>query len=462
MTRRALGAFCLMCCASVSCADREAPRPTHVVLITVDTLRADRLGVYGYDRDTTPNADALAATGVTFLETIAPIPETLPSMTSMLTSTYPIDHGVRQNGYELPGIPLLAELLGAHGYASAAFTSSIVLHPQSGIYRGFDHYDVDARDPFLLWDSGQRSAAATTDAAIAWLDRKTRGRTEGLFLWVHYIDPHSIYAPPPPYDTRFRDPSYAGPVTGDVDQFTQILANRLRLDEADMLYMIGGYDGEVAYADFHVGRLIDRVRELLGDETLIVFTSDHGESLGEHLYMFDHGDYLFDDQIKVPLILTHPRFPRGKTVEGQVEIVDIVPTILDLLGIDAEPGMRGRSLLPLIDGEPAGVTYALSESDTCKSQHSVRPCAPEGIEGKAYSLRSGRFKLIVDPIAPPMLFDLDADPGETVNRLSAHPDVARALGARLRVLLAGDRGAVDQQQLDRETTERLRALGYVE
>ena len=195
---------------------------------------------------------------------------------------------------------------------------------------------------------------------------------------------------------------------------------------------------------------------------MIVFTSDHGESLGDHLYMFDHGDYLFDDQIKVPLILTHPRFPRGKTVAAQVEIVDIVPTILDLLDIDAEPGMRGRSLLPLIDGEPAGETYALSESDTCKEKRSVRPCAPAGIGGKIFSLRSGRFKLIVDPNAPPMLFDLDTDPAETVNRLPAHPEVARALDVRLRGLLAGDRGAADRQQLDRETTERLRALGYVE
>ncbi len=446
------------------CGSDPRAEPPNIVLVTVDTLRADRLGCYGYPRATTPAADRLAREGTKFTQAIVQIPETLPSIVSMMTSAHPIDHGVRQNGYSLPPeLPTLAEILKAEGWQTAAFVSSVILSPQTGIGRGFETYDVDCPIPFLLWPLGQRRAKDTTDAAIAWLRRRTASADGSFFLWVHYIDPHSLYAAPEPFLDRFVKAPYEGKVTGDPEQFLQIVAKFLPLEPADIEFLGDRYDGEVAYADAHLGRLVDALSNLGLDHTLVVYTADHGESLGEHEYYFDHGEFLYDDQIRVPLIVRHPDLPRDNVVDQQVQAVDFMPTILDFAGVDAGTTLRGRSLLPLIRGETQDriPTMAFSESDVCR-ENSIRSCAPEGIGGKLFSIRAGRWKLIQDPSGPIELFDLRADPVETRNRIEEETEVAQFLHEQLSAFIDGDAERGHFQNLDPDVLAQLKALGYGE
>ena len=255
---------------------------------------------------------------------------------------------------------------------------------------------------------------------------------------------------------------YAGRITGDTQQFFDIVVGKVAVDDEDVQFMIDRYDGEVAYADAQIGRLLDALNELGLDDTLVVYTADHGESLGEHGYLFDHGEYLYEDQIRVPLIVRHPDLPGGRVVEDQVETVDILPTILDFLGIDAVAGLRGRSLLPLVHGLTGdeALRLAFSESDVCEPG-SLRPCGPIGIAGKLAAVRAGGWKLVYDPLGGHELYDLRADPGETVDRAADQPELALSLGRRLGILLEGSAPLADAQQLDLETIEKLRALGYV-
>ncbi len=435
----------------------------NVLLVTVDTLRADHVGCYGYERATTVWADRLAAAGTRFADAVVPMPETLPSIASIFTGLYPIDHGIRRNHYELRAGRTLAEILSQHGWLTAGFASSVVLEPGTGIERGFAVYDATLSSPFLMMSAGQRLAEDTTDAARGWLQQQVAsGRRDGLFLWVHFIDPHARYAAPPPYRDRFVDVPYTGPIRGDTPQFFDIVTGKLSIDATDIQFLIDRYDGEVAYADAQLGRLLETLDELELHDTLVVYTADHGESLGEHGYLFDHGEYLYEDQIRVPLILRHPDLPSGRVVQRQVQTVDILPTILDVLDIDSPQGLRGRSLVPLArglgDDEPPRIAFL--ESDVCESR-SLRPCAPYGIAGKLVAIRVDGWKLVYDPRGSHALYDLRADPGETVDKTPEQPELARRLSRQLGQLLQASSPLDATQELDAEALETLRALGYV-
>jgi arylsulfatase A-like enzyme len=447
---------------TVGCTGRSTDSRS-VVLVTVDTLRADHVGHQGYERRTTPAADRLAATGVAFASAIAQAPETLPSIASILTGTYPIDHGLRENGYVLHGGPrTLAEILRQRGYGTAAFVSSAILDPSQGLARGFDTYDAERPHPFLLVTHGQRRADETTAAAIEWLRRRDRGRP--FLLWVHYIDPHSLYDPPAPYDELFRAGPYDGRVRMDPRQFFGIIRGEVALGAEDTQYLIDRYDGEIAFADAGLARLLEALDGLGLDDTLVIYTADHGESLGEHGYRFDHGDYLYENQIRVPLVLRHPRLPAGRVVRDQVELVDIMPTIAEVIGLPHESAWRGRSLLPVAagDGRSQVLRLAFAESDSCRPE-SVRRCAPVGLGGKLYALRTNAWKLIADPGQQSVaLYDLRNDPGELTDRVAAHPDVAAEFRRHLDRLLASGARAEEMQTVGKETVERLRSLGYVE
>jgi arylsulfatase A-like enzyme len=463
--RRWLGLLIVGAAAATldGCSHERGPRRSNVLLVTVDTLRADHVGCYGYARATTPWADRLAAEGTRFDQAVVPMPETLPSIASIFTATYPMDHGVRGNHYQLQGGPTLAEVLAQQGWLTAGFASSVVVEAATGIGRGFAVYDATPTAPFMFLPAGQRLAQDTTDAARAWLEQQVAaGRRDGLFLWVHFIDPHALYSAPPPYGDRFVDAAYSGPIRDDTRQFFDIVEGKLTLDAADMQYLIDRYDGEVAYADAQLGRLLSALDELKLDDTLVVYTADHGESLGEHGYLFDHGEYLYEDQLRVPLILRHPDLPRGRVVDEQVETVDILPTILDWLGLAAGPSIRGRSLLPLARGQDVAgpPRLAYSESDACEPG-SLRACGPYGIAGKLVAIRAGGWKLIYDPRGRHALFDLRADPGETVDRAAEQPELASRLARQLGQLLKQGSPHADTQELDPATIEKLRALGYV-
>jgi arylsulfatase A-like enzyme/tetratricopeptide (TPR) repeat protein len=400
----------------------------NVVLVTLDTTRADHLGCYGYSLPTTPNADALAARGVVFdhASTVAPL--TLPAHSSIMTGMLPTYHGVRVNGNAALGQSLetLAEVFSKRGYETGAFIGAFVLDGRWGLNQGFQHYD-DRFDlkKYKHLDLGtvQRPGNEVMDAALAWLEGHKQGP---FFAWIHLYDAHVPYEPPEPFRSRFGGSGLAGL-----------------------------YDGEIAFADEQVGRLSSWLRaDGLDRKTVVVVIGDHGEGLGSH-GEGTHGYFVYDYATHVPFLVATPFDDlRGIRVESQVSSVDLFPTVLGLCGIGAAPKVQGRSLLPdMFRPRRPAETYAYAESMTPNLQFGW---------AALHSLRSTRYKLIEAP--RPELYDLVADPGEETNVFDRNPAVAAGLKARLDRLVAEtsrDAPAPEAADLDKETVDRLAALGYV-
>jgi len=400
----------------------------NVILITLDTTRADHLGCYGGTAAQTPALDALAREGVLFEQAAASSPLTLPAHSTIMTGMYPTYHGVRVNGNTALGDEqtTLAEVLAGQGYRCAAFVAAFVIDGRWGLKQGFEHYD----DQFDLKkykhiDLGaiQRPGNEVVDSALAWLEARKPGP---FFTWIHLYDPHTPYEPPEPYRSQ-----YAG------------------------RGMAGLYAGEVAFMDEQVGRISSWLRASgLDRSTVIVVLGDHGEGLGSH-GEGTHGYYAYDYAIHVPLIVAAPFDDlRGKRVPSQVSAVDVFPTVLDLAGIDPARPTQGRSLLPSMFRTGAGLDVpAYAESMAPNIQFGWSPIQV---------LRAGRLEFIGTPRAE--LFDLAADPGEQRNLLDSRPEAARDLKAALdRLVAETGRGAPAPQaaNLDKDTMERLAALGYV-
>lgn len=394
----------------------------NLLLVTLDTTRADRLGCYGHEGARTPALDGLAARGLRFTEAVTPVPMTLPAHTSLMTGLDPPQHGVRGNGdFRLgEGIPTLAERLAAGGYRTAAFVSSFVLDPRFGLDRGFATYDarLEATRAAAFGQQNERGAAATTDAALAWLG----GREEAapFFLWVHYFDPHDPYAPPEPFASDFREHPY---------------------------------DGEIAYVDAQVARLLAALAASGDDRrTLIVAAGDHGESLGEHGELY-HSRTLYEEAVRVPLLVAAPGLvaPGGVVDGAVVSLVDVAPTVLALLGAKGLGETAGRSLLA--PGAPERAVYL--ETLNTYLDNGWAPL---------YGLRRSDLKYIRAP--RPELYDLAHDPGESRNLLPGAEERAAPLAARLEGLLAGQPGiaqvaAAAEAGSDPEIRRRLEALGYL-
>lgn len=396
----------------------------NILLITVDTLRADHLGVYGYDKVETPNIDRLARNGTRFEQAIAHAPLTLPSHISILTGTLPPTHGVRNNGFRYPdsGPPTLAEVLRKAGYRTGAFVGAFPLDSRFGLGRGFEVYDdlYGTRNASRDLTFVERKADDVNAKALSWIESR---RGERFFAWIHYFDPHAPYEPPPPYASAYRGHEY---------------------------------DGEIAYTDAAIGRLLGRLGDWgLTGRTLIVLTADHGESLGEHEEA-THGIFIYDATLRVPLVFSRAgSVPVGKVVKRPVGSIDIVPTILAIIGIPPPPSVQGTSLLPAMKSAaetPGAEAYVESLSGWLD-----RRWAP--LQG----IRSSEWKFIDAP--QPELYDLRSDPGERKNVISAHPDEAKRMGATLqRILRAAPSPAANKARsaaLSPETRDKLRALGYV-
>ncbi len=405
---------------------KPPPSARHLVLVTIDTLRADRLGCYGSTTVATPHLDAIAREGARAEDATVHVPLTRPSHVTIFTGRYPAEHGVRDNVSPAlaEDVPLLAEVLQKSGFATAAFVSSIVVSRQSGLARGFetysDRFQVEADDARFL-DQIQRRGDGPTAEAIAWLESPRAGRR---FVWLHLYDPHDPYEPPEPYASR-----YAG----------------------------RPYDGEVAWSDELVGRL-DAALERLGlrKDTLLVVTSDHGEGLGEHGEE-THGYFVYESTLRVPLLVRGPGIPRAARVTTTFRSVDLFPTLLELVGLAPPIGARlsGRSLASALRGgpaPPAETTYA----------ESLTPLLHYGWSDLR-ALREGRFKYIQAP--RPELYDLKDDPGEARNLVAAEPARAEALRAGLARRLEGERSAPSPSpgaaSVPPELLEKLGALGYV-
>ena len=399
------------------------PRPSSVLLVTIDTLRADYLGCYGRESIATPNIDRLAARGVRFATAIAQVPLTAPSHASILTGAYPQVHKVRDmGGFVLDEkIPTLATLTSRAGFTTAAFVGSAVLHHAYGLGRGFATYVDDMHPPKgtkkLPGVVAEVRGEVVTERALQWLE-KSAGKK--FLLWTHYYDPHFPYDPPEPYRSRYPKDRYGG---------------------------------EVAYTDSSVGRLLDALRERgLADDTLVVLVADHGESLGEH-GEYTHGAFLYDSTVRVPLIVAGPGIPSGRVVAPQVRSIDILPTICDLLGLAPGEQAQGVSLVPaLVEGHAVGSNYCYLET--------LYPRSHLGWS-ELRGMRTDDWKLVVGP--KPELYRMTKDRAETENVLAHYPAQAEELQRRVWEA-AGPRqtlGELRPRPVDDERRRELQALGYV-
>lgn len=405
-----------------SLAGTACGRPPDVVIVTLDTFRADRMGCYGNPDGLTPHLDAVAARGVVFEDATAVTPLTLPSHASIFTGRYPTSTGVRNNGtFVLPATEsTLAERFAEAGYDTAAFIAAYPLQRRFGLAQGFARFDdalpqadAPAAGALPIFYS-ERDARTITDRALAfWAEPRRAPR----FLWAHYFDAHAPYAAPASFGSR---PGVAP------------------------------YDAEIAYVDAEAGRLIETIRAG-SPGAIIVVVADHGEALGEHGEK-THGVFLYQSTIRVPLLIDAPaKLPRGVRIDSPVSLVDIYPTVLRLAGLDASPKVDGADLVPLARGKAAPSRPVYAESYLPRLQFRF---------SELTLLRRGPLKLIDAPA--PELFDLRHDPGEQRNLHGGHPDAAAMEETLASFVQAQDADASERATggLDAEAEARLRSLGY--
>jgi arylsulfatase A-like enzyme len=395
----------------------------NVILITLDTTRADHLGAYGFQSISTPNIDRLARDGVLFEQTATAAPLTLPAHASLFTGRFPFGHGVRDNaGFVLdPRETTLAEILKLRGYQTGAFVGSYVLASDRGLSQGFDTYRDDFNAPHQRNIPGglRRRADQVADAAMSWLEQAGSSR---FFAWMHFYDAHAPYQPLEPYNT---------------------------------LYATRPYDGEIAFMDAQVGRILAFLGQHgLLDRTIVVIIGDHGEGLGDHKETA-HGVFVYESVIRVPFIIRAPfEGLRARIVDDVTRSVDMMPTLLDLMGVPSTASIDGSSLVPLMTGAGRSLDLeAYSES--------LYPLHQFGWSD-LHALRVGHFKVIAAP--RPELYDLEQDPFEEHNVFEARRALAERMIARLHKMEASSGLSSPGQShgdVDPETAAKLAALGYV-
>jgi arylsulfatase A-like enzyme/thioredoxin-like negative regulator of GroEL len=408
---------------------RRGPAPSpaehrlNLLLITLDTTRADRLGCYGHATARTRHLDRLAAEGTRFEQALSPAPITLPAHASIFTGLFPFAHGVRNNGnfYLAERFPTLATRLKTRGYRTGAFVSSFILDRRYGLARGFDVYDdaMEGAQPQVVALEAERRGDRTALALDTWLEAGAASPGVPFFAWLHLYDAHEPYRPPPP----FRE-----------------------------LFAADPYDGELAFDDAVVASVLDRLGRLgLLDRTLVAVVGDHGESLGDHGEE-THSMFVYESALRVPLILWRPgQVPAGLVVREPVRATDLAPTLLELLSAPPLSTNDGTSLVPLLHGQPLAATPPVyAETYLPLFYMNWAPLR---------SLRDARFKLIDAP--RPELYDLEHDPGELRNLYADGVPAARALRSALERITAGGEGVMEVGRLDRETAERLASLGYL-
>ena len=455
--RRAVLGVALAAAALGACAPAEEPGPRrwNVVVVLLDTLRADHLGVHGYHRPTSPHLDAFAAENVLFTDNWSQASCTWPSVNSVLTSRWPQRFWGRPWGLMgIPeGIPSLAEILTAYGWASVAVSASPVVratpswaNSEGGFERGFAVFHEQC--------AAEADAGCINEQAFAYLGLLRRP----FFLYLHYMETHNPYQPPPEWRGRFA-PEYLGDKewvrNGGVGPVARMLHHggpKVEFTDDDLAHMIALYDEELAYFDHRFGELLAELERLgIADDTLIVFLSDHGESFLEH-DEFTHCRSVWESEVRVPLMLRVPGVEGPVRIERPVANLDIAPTILDYLEIDATPyGFEGATLRPLIEGDGAD----------------GRPELAFSLIGHWRSAADGRYKLIenLSGGAPPRLFDLDVDPGEMEDVLDRERSAYRRLDAGLEEWLAAlEPDARGKRNLERaeEPLKQLQAVGYLQ
>lgn len=448
--------FLLSLLLLASCGPRVAEdAPRRVFFITVDTLRADHMSLYGYPRQTSPDLGRLAASGVTFDRAIAQWPKTGASFASMFTGQYPQTTGLTHRAaIRVPEEYLtLPELFQENGYTTLGVVSNAVLAAQFGWSDGFDEFLETwgggdfPEDPHEFRDLIH--APRVNELALPLLEK--HAKSERLFVWLHYTDPHAPYMLPPGMANPFLDDAL---FQGDTVVPRKAARGPYKLGGRDDLkYYVAQYDANVLVADLYIRRVLDRARELgLLEDSLIVFTADHGESLGEHDSWFEHGPLPYNTTAHVPLFFVRDGLAAGSRIGRPVELIDLYPTLRDLVVPGREvPGLEGTSLAGFLRGQdPPGFRLAFSEAgEKPRYFRSVQDAAWKlvlGVGGK----RGDRMEL----------YDLRADPRETRNVATAHPEELRRLRGELMRWVKNRPGRHAGQEEDEETLKALRALGY--
>lgn len=452
----------------------------NVLLVTVDTLRADRLGTYGYGQETSPNIDALAARGVRFAHAGVQWPKTWPSMASFLTGTYPHTNGIGVVPRALPdSLVMLSEVFQQAGWDTAAVVANFNVGRTAGFSQGFDHF-VESWDEEWQAKSGGATfenapgrvkqftnATRVTDQALRWL----WGRHDSerpFFLWLHYMDPHGPYLPPEDYASLFTDAHASSQIPDRLlPTYQRQTAGGRTI--TDLAHYQAQYDREIRYFDDQLKRLIDQIEHLALGPAIVALTADHGESLGEHGYYLEHGDLPYEPTAHVPLIIAgHGVEAAGTTIDGPVGLVDVTPTLVELAGLAPPSHFEGTSLAGVLAGRADVVM-----PEYVFMQAGVNEGAPQ------LSVRRGRWKLIhvrfpverkVMTGAEYELYDLESDPGELHNLAALRPDLVDELAAVLDAwygggFATGSKARVDEfdvEGLDPTSRKMLEALGYIE
>jgi arylsulfatase A-like enzyme len=418
-------------------AGAASAAPPRVVVVTIDTLRADHVQAYGGSLPT-PAMDAVARAGALVLDAYTPTPTTAPAHASLWTGLHPWHHGVADNAVPLRAeLPTIPEQVRAAGIPTAAFVSSFILDARFGWSRGFDVHHFEPTEPYR-WRGRVRGrfwsrAGPTTDAALAWLARHAH---EGFLLWVHYFDPHAPYEAPPGFERPQGER-----VALDGKTLPPGIASLAQLTDA-----IRGYRGDVAYVDAQLGRLLDGVDALgVADSTTVVVTSDHGEGLGDH-GLLEHGENLHEELVRIPLLIRGPGVAASRRLDGFAQLEDLGPTVLELMQLPAPPGADGTSLLAWLRG-----TAPHSPRNTVLGRRKPYRHLPDQLFA-----RTRTEKWIGTPGGAGTAYRLDADPHELQGAPASEPPAAIArLGEALRE-------PARAPELDAESRRALEALGYLE
>jgi choline-sulfatase len=455
-------------CTGILCTAigvNAAERP-NIVLITIDTLRADHCSAYGYALETTPALKRLASAGARFETAYAPTSETAPTHASIFTGQYPVSHGLVKNGLSLSQEhETLAETLQASGYQTAGFVSSFVLNGRFGWSQGFstyrDQFDasaatakIDSWEGHTIDEAFDQRGDVTTREVTRWLWERDRGRP--FFLFVHYFDPHSPYEPPGQLEMKFELPPLgeAGTVRA----------------RTDWRRSVRKYDGEIAFADQEIGRLLDVLdREGLNEGTLVVVTADHGEGLLDHEFML-HGIDVYQESVLVPLLFRFPGvITAGQVHSAPVELVDLAATILEFAGVEAKPGPASSARAPasIPRNDLAAAMRGGGSLDSRRPVFLYRRPFPDTyadgvhVNGDQYGIRVGKWKFIVgEKERRRELYDLDSDPRESKNVVAEYPDIVSELEGQLDQFKRqqGELGSIPR--VSEQDRKGLEALGY--
>ncbi len=440
----------------------------HVVFISMDTTRADHFGFMGNERVKTPWLDAVARESIVFTDYMTVVPTTLASHTSLFTGKYPHSHGTPRNGFIVNrDNMMLTEILKGQGFHTAGFIGSFALDRRCEFNQGFDHYDEDFEVSVSEIGVGQnqRSAQAVTDAVVGYLD--ATGVPERLFLFVHYFDPHKPYSAPPPFDSAY-DPQGRADIP-DLGELRRSTPEALGRETPVARRYALQYAAEISYMDYHIGRLVaDLRRRGILDSALLSITSDHGENFWEHDKTFDHGSTVYQTTMHAVSLL---RLPGGRMAGTHLQqltaSIDILPTVLEFLGVTVPTGIDGKSVVLTRTGEPLPSLARYGQATDPWRGVETDPRWNNML--KSRFVREGRFKFIQTPHAgTEELYDIGADESEQTNLLATTSAETAAVAARLRPKLEAWAASADplpsrfEPSFGAETAARLRSLGYLQ